>query len=142
MSDFSATSIKVNRTEELASHSVRANHQLIVDLVKIKDALERANDQIPDLYGLMRKDGTIIRRRLIYCRLTMTIFTVPRLVAFFQKKLGKSSSGRWKMGLFQVAVLRLPKENTESKKYFTGLLIDTLLWVIGAVHCGTSPRKT
>jgi two-component system chemotaxis sensor kinase CheA len=56
-----STTNSIMSSEELASHSIRANHQLISDIIRIKDAVEASNEHMPGLSGLIKKDGTIIR---------------------------------------------------------------------------------
>jgi PAS domain-containing protein len=55
--------------EELASHSIRANHELIVDLGRAKEAQERITNEMPDLFGLMTLDGRVIKGNLGYANL-------------------------------------------------------------------------
>jgi signal transduction histidine kinase len=55
--------------EEVASHSIRANHELILDLCLAKEALERVNDDLPDIFGLMTADGLVVKGNHSYSKL-------------------------------------------------------------------------
>jgi PAS domain-containing protein/HPt (histidine-containing phosphotransfer) domain-containing protein len=55
--------------EEIASHSIRANHELITDLCLAKEALEQINHDLPDIFGLMAEDGRVVRGNTAYARL-------------------------------------------------------------------------
>ena len=55
--------------EEIASHSIRANHELISDLCMAKEALEDINNDLPDVFGLIAHDGQVIRGNSAYARL-------------------------------------------------------------------------
>jgi PAS domain S-box-containing protein len=48
-------------SEELASHSIRANHELIVDLGRAKSAVEQITENSPDVVGLVTLDGRILK---------------------------------------------------------------------------------
>lgn len=55
--------------EEVASYSIRANHELILDLCRAKDALEQVNDRLPDLFGICTADGVIVKANTAYSKL-------------------------------------------------------------------------
>ena len=55
--------------EEIASHSIRANHELITDLCMAKEAVEQINNELPDVFGLMSQDGRVIRGNNAYASL-------------------------------------------------------------------------
>ena len=48
-------------SEEVAGHSIRANHELMMDLCLAMDGQEAIHNDLPDLFGLMTEDGRIIR---------------------------------------------------------------------------------
>jgi PAS domain-containing protein/HPt (histidine-containing phosphotransfer) domain-containing protein len=55
--------------EEIASHSIRANHELITDLCMAKEAVEQINNDLPDIFGLMAHDGRVVRGNIAYANL-------------------------------------------------------------------------
>jgi signal transduction histidine kinase/PAS domain-containing protein len=55
--------------EEVASYSIRANHELILDLCRAKDALEQVNDRLPDLFGICTAEGIIVKANTAYSKL-------------------------------------------------------------------------
>jgi len=62
--------VRVMSREEVASHSIRANHELILDLCRAKEALEQINDELPDLFGVCSAEGIIVKANSAYSKLT------------------------------------------------------------------------
>ena len=60
---------KAISSEELASHSIRANHELINDLGRAKQAQERITNEMPDIFGLMTREGRVIKANVAYATL-------------------------------------------------------------------------
>jgi PAS domain-containing protein/HPt (histidine-containing phosphotransfer) domain-containing protein len=48
-------------SEEIASHSIRANHELINDLCLARASVERINDDFPELLAIVLGNGSILR---------------------------------------------------------------------------------
>ena len=55
--------------EELASHSIRANHELIVDLARAKAAQDRITNDMNDIFGLMTQSGRVIKANTAFAKL-------------------------------------------------------------------------
>ena len=61
--------LKSVNAEELASHSIRANHELIVDLARVKAAQDQITNDMSDLCGLMTRSGRIIKANTAFAKL-------------------------------------------------------------------------
>ncbi len=48
-------------TEEIVSHTIRANHEILTNIERAKNAMEDITQNSPDLFGIMTLDGMIIR---------------------------------------------------------------------------------
>jgi two-component system chemotaxis sensor kinase CheA len=105
-----SSSNSVTSNEELASHSIRANHQLISDIIRIKDAVEASNEHMPGLSGLIKKDGSIIRAN----------FQTAHAMGFGRENLfglslsEKISEESWKMMTFAMSNGNAQDESVEA----------------------------
>ena len=60
---------KAAGSEQLASHSIRANHELIVDLARAKAAQDRITNDMNDIFGLMTQSGRVIKANTAFAKI-------------------------------------------------------------------------
>lgn len=60
---------KSGGAEELASHSIRANHEIIADLARAKAAQDRITNDMNDIFGLMTQSGRVIKANSAFAKL-------------------------------------------------------------------------